>query len=78
MLDVWLYSIISVIIVSLISMIGVIALAIRGINLRRTLLFLVGFSAGGLFGGALIHLLPEAVEKYGFGLNISIKQDNKR
>jgi len=33
---------------------------------------MVSFSAGALFGDAFIHLIPEAVEESGFGLNISI------
>lgn len=62
----------SVIIVSLISFVGVLTFLMRDINLKRTLLFLVSFAAGALFGDAFIHLLPEVVEKYGFGLNISL------
>lgn len=62
MSEVWLYSIISVLVVSLISLIGVITLSLSDRILRKTLLFLVSFAAGSLFGGAFIHLIPEAVE----------------
>jgi zinc and cadmium transporter len=68
---VWLYSLVSVIIVSLISLVGVLAFSLREENLKM-LLYLVSFSAGGLFGDAFIHLIPEAVEKSGFGVHISL------
>ncbi len=68
---VWLYSLVSVIIVSLISLVGVLAFSLREENLKL-LLYLVSFSAGGLFGDAFIHLIPEAVEESGFGVHISL------
>ena len=72
MLETWLYTFASVIVVSLISLIGVLTFPIREENLRKILLYLVSFSVGGLFGDAFIHLIPEAVEENGFGLNISL------
>jgi zinc and cadmium transporter len=63
---------VSVIIVSLISLVGLFTFAIKIEKLSKILLFFVSFSAGALFGGAFIHLMPEAVEKYGFGLNVSL------
>lgn len=72
MLQVWIYSLASVIIVSLISLIGVLVLAFKINKLRNVLLFMVSFSAGALFGGAFLHLMPEAVEKFGFGVHISL------
>ncbi|MBW3012926.1 ZIP family metal transporter [Candidatus Woesearchaeota archaeon] len=72
MYEVWLYSIVSVIIVSLISLIGIVAFLLNNKNLKKILLFLVSFSAGGLFGGAFIHLLPEAVGQYGFEIKIGL------
>ncbi len=65
-------ALISVIIISLISLIGVFAFAIRLDKLRKALIYLVSFSAGALFGGAFLHLLPEAVSTVGFGLNVSL------
>lgn len=41
-------------------------------NLKKTLLYFVSFSAGGLFGDAFIHLIPEAVGESGFGLHVSL------
>ncbi|MBI5143568.1 MAG: ZIP family metal transporter [Candidatus Omnitrophica bacterium] len=48
--------------VSLISLIGVFTLLVKEKFLNRILILLIGFSAGGLIGGAFLHLLPEAVE----------------
>jgi len=72
MFDVWLYSILSVIIVSLISLIGIITLYIKIKNLNDFLLFLISFSAGALIGDAILHILPELVNENGFTLSISI------
>ncbi len=65
-MGVWFNSIISVLIISLISLIGVITLAIQRRYLQKILLFLVSFSA------AFLHLMPEAVEEYGFTREISM------
>lgn len=65
MIDAWLYSIISVIIVSLISLIGVLSFLIKEKLIKKSILFLVSFSAGSLFGGAFFHLLPEASKDIG-------------
>ncbi|MCH8067454.1 MAG: ZIP family metal transporter [Nanoarchaeota archaeon] len=70
--NVWIYSLASVLIVSLISFVGLLTLTIKADKLKKILLYMVSFSAGALFGDAFIHLLPEAVEEIGFGLNISI------
>lgn len=72
MVDVWGYSLASVFIVSLMSFAGILCLSIKEDNLRRILLYLVSFAAGGLLGDAFIHLLPEVVEEVGFELNISL------
>jgi zinc and cadmium transporter len=72
MLNIWFYSLVSVFLVSLISLIGLAAFSIRIEILKKILLYMVSFSAGGLFGDAFIHLLPEAFEKFGFSLEISI------
>jgi len=70
--NVWVYSLVSVFIVSLISFVGILTLSINTKKLKKILLYLVSFSAGALFGDAFIHLLPEIIEEAGFGLNISI------
>ena len=67
-----LLTILSVIVVSLVSLIGVVTLLWKKKNLDDFLLILVSLSAGTLFGGAFLHLLPEAVEREGFTLRISM------
>jgi zinc and cadmium transporter len=62
-MKIWIYTIISVILVSLVSLVGIFTLSLRKDALRRITLFLVSFAAGGLFGDAFIHLLPESFEK---------------
>ena len=69
---IWFYALASVVIVSLISLIGVFSLSMRIEQLKKIILFLVSFSAGALFGDAFIHLLPEVVREYGFGIHISL------
>lgn len=54
----------SVSIVSLLSLIGVFFLAFGKQRLQAILLDMVSFSAGALFGNALLHLLPEAYEDH--------------
>ena len=49
--------------VSLISLIGIFSLLLREGWLNKILFMLIGFSAGGLIGGAFLHLLPEALEQ---------------
>ncbi len=72
MLDAWVYSFGSVFLVSLISFVGLFTFLMKDESLEKTLLFLVSFSAGALFGDAFIHLLPEAVGDAGFTLGVSL------
>jgi zinc and cadmium transporter len=58
------YILISNLIISLVGLIGIFTLALKEKQLQKILLFLVSLSAGALMGGAFIHLLPEAQEKY--------------
>lgn len=62
-LETWLYTLISVIIVSLISFVGILMLSFRKKFLEKILIFLVSFAIGALIGDAFLHLLPEAIEK---------------
>jgi zinc and cadmium transporter len=72
MIEPWLLTLGSVFIVSTISFIGVLTLSVSLDVLKKMLLCMVSFSAGGLLGGAFIHLLPEAVEEMGFGIDVSL------
>ncbi len=67
----WAYSLLAVLVVSLLSFTGVLFLALKKGTLEKFLLFLVSLAAGGLLGGAFIHLLPEAVEQLGIGISFS-------
>jgi zinc and cadmium transporter len=57
------YALISAFIVSLLAFVGIITLSFKEKFLKRILIYLVSFSAGGLMGGAFFHLLPESVEE---------------
>jgi zinc and cadmium transporter len=70
MLEIWLYSILSIFIISLVSLIGIFFLAISSEKLKTILIYLVSFSAGALLADAFIHLLPEIIQQ-GFSLLVS-------
>lgn len=71
MLEIWIYTLVSVLVVSLISLVGILTLSIKTDKLKTFLIYIVSFSAGALFGDAFLHLLPEIVEKHGFTLIVS-------
>lgn len=56
------YGFTAVMIVSVISLIGVFTLSFKESTLRKVLFALIGLATGALFGDALIHLIPEALE----------------
>ena len=58
-MQVWIYSLSSVVIVSLLSLLGVFTLGIKEKYLHKILVYFVSFSAGALFGDVFIHLIPE-------------------
>lgn len=62
-LDIWFYALGSVFVVSMISLLGVFTLSFSTRILSSVMVHLVSFAAGTLFGGAFIHLLPEAFAK---------------
>jgi len=67
-MNVWAYSITSVVLVSAISLVGILSLLLRGDKSKKIAILLVSFAVGGLFGDAFIHLLPEAFEQSGTSL----------
>jgi len=69
---VWTYTLTSVILVSALSLVGIFTLSLNKNRLQKILLYLVSFAAGGLFGDALIHLLPESFERLGTELSTSL------
>ncbi|MFA6306802.1 MAG: ZIP family metal transporter [Patescibacteria group bacterium] len=70
MAQIYLYSLVSVTLVSLISLIGVLTLAISGEKLNRLIMLLVSLSAGTLLGDSFLHLIPEMAEKNQTGLAV--------
>lgn len=55
----------SVTIVSLISLIGILFVGVRESIMKRLNIALLGFATGAMIGGALLHMLPEALEECG-------------
>lgn len=66
------YTILSVLLVSLVSLAGLITLSMSRKLLDRIMTYLVSFATGSLFGGALIHLLPEAYASASNPLHVSL------
>lgn len=62
MVSIYIYTLISIFIVSIISIIGITLFFTKDKHLPTVLLFFISFSAGALLGDAFIHLLPEAME----------------
>jgi len=56
----------------LIFLIGLLTFRLKAESLKKIVLYFVSFSAGGLFGDAFIHLIPEAAEESGFGVHVSL------
>ncbi|QQG38839.1 MAG: ZIP family metal transporter [Candidatus Woesearchaeota archaeon] len=71
-MNIWLYSVLSVLIVSIISLIGALLFTIKASKLKKNLVYFVSFSAGALLGDVFIHLLPEAIKESSLNLNISL------
>ena len=62
MLEVTIYSGVSVLIVSFIAFAGLFFLSINDKVLKKIIFILVSFTVGALFGDAFVHLIPEAFE----------------
>jgi zinc and cadmium transporter len=69
-MKIWLYSIVSVFLVSLISFSGALTLAIKKEKLKDFLIYFVSFSAGALLGDVFIHLLPEVLKEYNQSISL--------
>jgi zinc and cadmium transporter len=66
------YTILSVVLVSAISLLGLFVISMKSLMGRTIFTFLVSFSAGALLGDVFIHLLPELAEEGQFDLRISL------
>ena len=65
------YIVVTTFSIALFAFIGIFTLALKDKLLEKILLILVSLSAGALMGGALLNLIPEAVEK-AEGTNIDV------
>ncbi len=57
-------------IISIIALVGIFTLVLKNDWLQKIILVLVALSSGALLGGAFLHLLPEAIEEVGAGLDV--------
>ncbi len=62
MVQIYFYTLVSVLIVSAVSLIGIVTLGIKQNFLQKILHYLVSFSAGALLGDVFIHVIPEISE----------------
>jgi zinc and cadmium transporter len=67
----FIYALLAVTVVSLISLVGVITIPF-GKHTKSILLYFISFSVGALLGDVFLHLLPEVVDKMGFGVDVSM------
>lgn len=68
-MQIWIYTLSSVLGISLVSLIGIFTLGLKDQRLKKGLIYLVAFSAGALLGDAFLHLLPETLE-HNHGLHL--------
>jgi zinc and cadmium transporter len=59
--QVWLYSLLSIALVSLVSLSGILFLIVRKEIFEKVQTILVSFAIGSLLGGAILHLIPESM-----------------
>lgn len=62
MIQIYLYSFLSVLVVSLVSVLGAFALSIRTEILKKYLTLFISLAIGALLGDVFIHIIPEAFE----------------
>ncbi len=68
----WVLGLISVAAISAISLVGILTLWLADNKLKRVFIYMVSFAAGGLFGDAFLHLIPEAAGKTGLEITASV------
>ena len=61
----FIYSLVSVFIISLISLIGIFTLSAKESTIKKYIFIFVSLAIGALLGDTFIHLLPEAIEEIG-------------
>lgn len=72
MSSVWIYTLVSVMLISLISLSGVLIITIKQKLLKKVLLFLISFAAGAMLGDVFLHLLPEFTSKNDLDIKSSL------
>lgn len=68
----YLYSFLSVVVISLASLAGLFVISLKEEKLKKIVLLLVAFSAGTLLGDTFIHILPEAAETFSIDIMVSL------
>jgi zinc and cadmium transporter len=63
--QVWLYSVLSIVLVSSVSLVGILFLILNKKIFERIQTLLVSFAIGSLLGGAILHLIPESMNHKG-------------
>ena len=71
-MSIYTYTILAVLLVSAVSLTGILTLSISRKKLDKVMTYMVSFATGTLFGGALIHLLPEAYENTSNPMAVSL------
>jgi zinc and cadmium transporter len=67
----WVLGLISVVAISVISLVGILTLWLADKKLKKAFVYMVSFAAGGLFGDAFLHLIPEAAGETGLEITAS-------
>jgi zinc and cadmium transporter len=71
-MQVWTYTLISVLIVSSLSLLGLIAFPFGEKKIQKFLIWAVAFAAGTLLGDAFLHLIPESYKNGGLTVSFSL------
>lgn len=69
--EIWIYTLLSVFVVSLISLLGAITMVIKQKVIKKILIFLVSFAAGAMLGDVFLHMIPEIAEAGALNLQSS-------
>jgi zinc and cadmium transporter len=69
---IYIYALISTIIVSLVSLVGVLSLSIKEEFTRKYIFLFVSLAVGALLGDSFIHLIPESFEKLSNGTSVGL------
>jgi len=71
-MDLYVYTFVSVLVVSIVSLVGVFTLGFHERFLKKYIFVLVSLAVGALLGDAFIHLIPEAFEEIGNTTAVSL------